>query len=129
MNERKLARRVLHGIKDKLLIQLMNIVTRTATLLKLQLGNSKVLLGGRIVKSRFAYSHPKMLDSMILRGMRNISKGIKLMDLRRADFSLFWELLGVIQRESVLGSRITSEMLGDFQKQHFQHKSVIHSPK
>lgn len=78
------------------------MATRISALLELLLANSQELFGDVVVNSSFGCSDPKLLEVKILRGMRKTNKGIKTMDFRRADFSLFKELLRVMQRESVL---------------------------
>lgn len=99
------------------------MATTIGALLELLLANSQELFGDAVVNSSTGCSDPKLLEVKILRGTRKMSKGIKTMDFRRADFSLFRELFRVIKRESVLDSKKNFRSAGKLSETAFsKHK-------
>jgi len=113
-------RRFLQSIDDNFLMQVVEEPTRKGALLDLVLTNKEGLVEDVKVRGRLGCSDHEMVEFRILcGGSRGISR-IKTLDLRRANFGLFKELLGGIPWDRALKGRGVQECWSRF-KCHFLH--------
>jgi len=90
------SRRFLQSIDDNFLMQVVEEPTRKGTLLDLALTNKKGLVEDVKVGGTHGCSNHEIVEFRILRGGSRAISRIKTLDLRRANFGLFKELLGGI---------------------------------
>jgi len=114
------SKRFLQSIDDNFLMQVVEEPTRKGALLDLVLTNKEQLVEDVKAGGRLGCSDHEMVEFRILcGGSRAISK-IKTLDLRRANFALFRELLGGIPWARALEGRGVQECWSLF-KHHFLH--------
>jgi len=94
--------------------------TRKGALLDLVLTNKEGLVEDAKVGGRLGCSDHEMVEFRILRGGSRAKSRIKTLDLRRANFALFKELLGGIPWARALEGRGVQECWSLF-KYHFLH--------
>jgi len=103
-------RRFLQSIDDNFLMQVVEEPTRKGALLDLVLTNKEGLVEDVKVGGRLGCSDHEMVESRILRGGSRAISRIKTLDLRRAKFGLFKELLGGIPWARALEGRGTKSV-------------------
>jgi len=114
------SRRFLQSIDDNFLMQVVEEPTRKGALLDLVLTNKEGLVEDVKVRGRLGCSDHEMVEFRILPGGSRAISRIKTLDLRRANFSLFKELLGGIAWTRALEGRGFQECWSLF-KHHFLH--------
>jgi len=107
------SRRFLQSIDDNVLMQVVEEPTRKGTLLDLVLTNKEGLVEDVKVGARLGCSDHEMIEFRILHGGRRVISRIKTLDLRRADFALFKELLGGIPWARAGGSKSAGRSLNN----------------
>jgi len=101
-------------------MQVVEEPTRKGALLDLVLANKEGLVEDVKVGGRLGCSDHEMVEFRILHGGSRAISRIKTLDLRRADFALFKELLGGIPWARALEGRGVQECWSLF-KRHFLH--------
>jgi len=101
-------------------MQVVEEPTRKGALLDLVLTNKEGLVEDVKVGGRLGCSDHEMVESRILRGGSRAISRIKTLDLRRANFGIFKELLGGILWARALEGRGVQEYWSLF-KCHFLH--------
>ena len=114
------SRRFLQSIDDNFLMQVVEEPTRKGALLDLVLTNKEGLVEDVKVGGRLGCSDHEMVEFRILRGGSRAISRIKSLDLRRANFGLFKELLGGIPWARALEGRGVQECWLVFEC-HFLH--------
>jgi len=114
------SRRFLQSIDDNFLTQVVKEPTRKGTLLGLVLTNKEGLVEAVKVGGRLSCSDHGMVEFRILHGGSRAISRIKTLDLRRANFGVFRELLGRIPWARALEGRKVQECWSLF-KCHFLH--------
>jgi len=114
------SRRFLQSIDDNFLMQVVKEPTRKDTLLGLVLTNKERLVEHVKVGGRLSCSDHEMVKFRILHGGSRAISRIKTLDLRRADFALFRQLLGGIPWARALKGRRVQVCWSLF-KHHFLH--------
>jgi len=89
-------RRFLQSINDNFLMQVVEEPTRRGMLLDLVLTNKEGLVEDLKVGGSLSCSDHEMVEFRILRGGSRTISRIKTLDLRKADFGFFKDLLGGI---------------------------------
>jgi len=103
------SRRFLQSIDDNFLMQVEEEPTRKGVLLDLVLTNKEGLEEDVKVGGRLGCSDHEMLEFRILLGGSRAISRIKTLDLRRADFAFFKELLEGIPWARALEGRVVHE--------------------
>jgi len=103
------SRRFLQSIDGNFLMQVVEEPTRKGALLDLVLTNKKELVEDVKVRGRLGCSDHEIVEFRILRGGSRVKSRIKTLDLWRADFALFKELLGGIPWARALEGRGVQE--------------------
>jgi len=103
------SRRFLQSIDDNFLMQVVEEPTRKGALLDLVLTNKERLVEDVKVGGRLGCSDHEMVEFRILCGRSSAISRIKTLDLRRANFGLFKELLGEIPWSRALEGRGVQE--------------------
>jgi len=101
-------------------MQVVEEPTRKGTLLDLVLTNKEGLVEHVKVGGRLGCTDHEMVEFRILHGRSRAISRIKTLDLRRADFGLFKELLGGIPWARALEGRGVHKSWSLF-KRHFFH--------
>ena len=114
------SRRFPQSINGNFLMQLVQEPTRKGALLDFALTNKEGLVEDVKVGGRLGCSDHEMVEFSFLRGGSKVIRRIKTLDLRRADFALFKELLGGIPWARALEGRGIQECWSLF-KHHFLH--------
>jgi len=114
------SRRLLQSIDDNFLMQVVEEPTRKGALLDLVVTNKEGLVEDVKVGGRLSCSYYEMVEFRMLRGGSRAISRIKTLDLRRANFCLFKELLGGILWARALEGRGVHECWSLF-KPHFLH--------
>jgi len=121
------SRRFLQSIDDNFLMQVVEEPTRKGALLDLVLTNKEGLVEDVKVGGRLSCSDHEMVEFRILRGESRAISRIKTLDLRRANFGFFKELLGGIPWASVLEVMGVQECWSLFES-HFLHAQEQYIP-
>ncbi|GAB0209462.1 mitochondrial enolase superfamily member 1 [Grus japonensis] len=103
--ERKQSRKFLECIDDNFLLQVIEEPTRRGAMLDLLLTNKEGLVGDVKLKGSLGCSDHEMVEFRILRAARRAHSKLTTLDLRRADFGLFRDLLGRIPWDRALEGR------------------------
>ncbi|GAB0176444.1 hypothetical protein GRJ2_000109600 [Grus japonensis] len=103
--ERKQSRKFLECVDDNFLLQVIEEPTRRGAMLDLILTNKEGLVGDVKLKGSLGCSDHKMVEFRILRAVRRARSKLTTLDLRRADFGLFRDLLGRIPWDKALEGR------------------------
>jgi len=103
------SRRFLQSINENFLMQVVEEATRKGALLDLLLTKKEGLVEDVKVGGRLGCSDNEMAEFRILRGGSKAISRIKTLELRRADFGLFKELLGGILWATALEGRWVQE--------------------
>jgi len=114
------SRRFLQSINDNFLMQVVEEPTRKGALLDLVLTNKEGLVEDVKVGGTLSSIDHEMVEFRILHGGSRAISRIKTLDLRRANFGLFRELLGGIPWARALERRGVEECYSLF-KLHFLH--------
>jgi len=117
---RRNPRRFLQSIGDNILMQVVEEPTRKGALLDLVLTNKEGLMEDVKVGGRLGCSDHEMVKFRVLHGGSRAINRITALDLRRAKFGLFRELLGGIPWVRALKGRWVQECWLLF-KCHFLH--------
>ncbi|GAB0202575.1 mitochondrial enolase superfamily member 1 [Grus japonensis] len=103
--ECKQSRRFLECVDDNFLLQVTEEPTRRGAMLDLVLTNKEGLVGDVKLKGSLGCSDHEMVEFRILRAARRVCSKLTTLDLRRADFGLFRDLLGRIPWDKALEGR------------------------
>jgi len=103
------SRRFLQSIDDNFLMQVVKESTRNRALLDLVLTNKEGQVEDMKAGDRLSCSDHEMVEFRILRGGSWATSRIKTLELRRANFGLFKELLGGIPWARALEGRGVQE--------------------
>ncbi|KAK4812684.1 hypothetical protein QYF61_012194 [Mycteria americana] len=114
------SRRFLERVDDNFLLQVIEEPTRRCAMLDLLLTNKEGLVGNVKLKGSLGCSDHEMVEVKILRAARRVHSKLTALDLRRADFGLFRDLLGRVPWDKALGGRGAQEIWLIFQDQLLQ---------
>ncbi|KAK4807033.1 hypothetical protein QYF61_000362 [Mycteria americana] len=114
----KQSRRFPECIDDNFLTQVTEEPTRRGALLDLLLTNKEGFIGDAKVKGSLGCSDHEMVEFRIPRGGRRLKGKLTTLDLRRADFGLFRDLLRSVSWDKALEGRGAQECWLTF-KDHF----------
>ncbi|GAB0176447.1 mitochondrial enolase superfamily member 1 [Grus japonensis] len=103
--ERKQSRKFLECVDDNFLLQVIEEPTRRGAMLDLILTNKEGLVGDVKLKGSLGYSDHELVEFRIPRAARRARSKLTTLDLRRADFGLFRDLLGRIPWDKALEGR------------------------
>ncbi|GAB0208867.1 mitochondrial enolase superfamily member 1 [Grus japonensis] len=103
--ERKQSRKFLECVDDNCLLQVIEEPTRRGAMLDLILTNKEGLVGDVKLKGSLGCSDHEMVEFRILRAARRACSKLTTLDFRRADFGLFWDLLGSVPWDKALEGR------------------------
>ncbi|XP_068531176.1 uncharacterized protein [Anas acuta] len=111
----------LQSVEDNFLMQVVEEPTRQRVLLDLVLSNRDGLVSDVKVGGSLGCSDHEMVEFQIELGKGSKAKSrIATLDFRRANFDLFWDLLGSISWDRLLEGKGACESSATF-KQHFFH--------
>ncbi|GAB0181755.1 hypothetical protein GRJ2_000640800 [Grus japonensis] len=114
----KQSRRFLECVDDNFLLQVTEEPTRRGAMLDLVLINKEVLVGKVKLKSNLGCRDHEMVEFKNLKTVRRAHSKLTALDIRRADFSLFRDLLGRLPWDKALEGREAQESWLVF-KDHF----------
>ncbi|GAB0198633.1 hypothetical protein GRJ2_002328700 [Grus japonensis] len=103
--EHKQSRKFLECIGDNFLLQVIEEPMRRGAMLDLVLTNKEGLVGDMKLKGSLGCSDHETVEFKILRAVRRAHSKLTTLDLRRADFGLFRDLLGRIPWDKALEGR------------------------
>ena len=101
--------RFLECVDDNFLLQVVEEPTRRGAMLDLVLTNKEGLVGNVKLKGSLGCSDHEMVEFKILRALRRAHSKLTTLDLRRADFGLFRDLLGRVPWDKALEGRGAQE--------------------
>ncbi|GAB0181438.1 hypothetical protein GRJ2_000609100 [Grus japonensis] len=105
----KQSRRFLECVDDNFLLQAIEEKSRSGAMLHLVLTNKDGLVGNVKLKGSLGCSDHEMVEFKILRAVRRVHSKLTTLDLRRADFGLFRDLLGRVPWDKALEGRGAQE--------------------
>ncbi|GAB0175990.1 hypothetical protein GRJ2_000064200 [Grus japonensis] len=106
----KQSRRFLECIDDNFLLQVIEESTRRGAMLALVLTNKERLVGDVKLKGSLGCSYHEMVEFKILRAARRVHSKLTTLNFRRADFSLFRDLLVICMGQSPGGKRVMRKL-------------------
>jgi len=107
-------------------MQVVEEPTRQGVLLDLVLSNRDGLVGVVKVEGSLGCSDHEMVEFKILCGRSKAKSSIATLDFWRANFNLFWDLLGGISWARVLEGKGTHESWATFKQHFFQAQGLVH---
>ncbi|GAB0178980.1 hypothetical protein GRJ2_000363300 [Grus japonensis] len=110
--EHKQSRRFLECVDDDFLLQVIEEPMRRGAMLDLVFTSKESLVGNVKLKGSLGCSDHEMVEFKILRAARSTHSKITTLDLRRADFGLFRDLLGRIPWDKALKGRPKTAGIG-----------------